>query len=92
MAGGSTSAPAACSWQRRPKRPATAGSRGRVAVVKGQDSGRFTDFYHAVLTSNWLVFMVQLGVLFVGLVALAWPCWRYRRYKSTHPDGWTRYV
>jgi len=26
------------------------------------------------------------------LVALAWPCWRYRRYKSTHPDGWTRYV
>ncbi len=29
--------------------------RGRVAIVKGQDSGRFTDFYHLVLTSSWLV-------------------------------------
>ncbi len=41
--------------------------RARVAIVKGQDSGRFTDFYHAVLTGNWLVFILQLGVLFVSV-------------------------
>ena len=41
--------------------------RARAAIVKGQDSGRFTDFYHAVLTGNWLVFILQLGVLFVAV-------------------------
>jgi inward rectifier potassium channel len=41
--------------------------RSRVAIVKGQDSGRFTDFYHAVLTSNWPVFIFQLGLLFVAV-------------------------
>ena len=38
--------------------------RSRVAIVKGQDSGRFTDFYHGVLTSGWPVFILQLGLLF----------------------------
>lgn len=28
----------------------------------------------------------------LALAALAWPCWLYRRYKTAHPDGWTRYV
>ena len=28
----------------------------------------------------------------VALALLSWPCWRYRRYKAAHPDGWTRYV
>lgn len=32
-----------------------------------------------------------LGALAVLLV-LAWPTWRYRKYKAAHPDGWTRYV
>jgi inward rectifier potassium channel len=41
--------------------------RSRAAIVKGQDSGRFTDFYHAVLTSSWPVFIVQLGLLFVAV-------------------------
>jgi len=41
--------------------------RSRVAIVKGQDSGRFTDFYHLVLTSGWSLFMVELAALFVVL-------------------------
>ncbi|MBK7395260.1 MAG: hypothetical protein IPJ34_02885 [Myxococcales bacterium] len=27
-----------------------------------------------------------------AIALLSWPCWRYRRYKAAHPDGWTRYV
>lgn len=41
--------------------------RGRVAIVKGQDSGRFTDFYHGVLTASWPVFMLQLLSLFLSV-------------------------
>jgi len=37
----------------------------RIALVKGQDYGRFTDFYHGVLTASWPMFFVQLGGLFV---------------------------
>jgi uncharacterized membrane protein len=32
-----------------------------------------------------------LGAALV-VVALAGPCWLYRRYKAAHPDGWTRYI
>jgi inward rectifier potassium channel len=39
--------------------------RQRVAVVKGQDAGRFTDFYHGVLTASWPVFILQLAALFI---------------------------
>lgn len=28
----------------------------------------------------------------IVVLALAGPCWLYRRYKSAHPDGWTRYL
>ena len=41
--------------------------RSRVAIVKGQDAGRFTDFYHAVLTSGWALFILELAILFVTL-------------------------
>jgi inward rectifier potassium channel len=41
--------------------------RSRVAIVKGQDSGRFTDFYHAVLTSGWSLFILELALLFAVL-------------------------
>ena len=37
------------------------------AIVKGQDAGRFTDFYHGVLTANWAMFLLQLAVLFVAV-------------------------
>ena len=39
--------------------------RQRVAVVKGQDSGRFFDFYHGVLTASWPGFILQLAALFI---------------------------
>jgi hypothetical protein len=41
--------------------------RSRVAIVKGQDAGRFTDFYHLVLTSGWAVFLLELAILFATL-------------------------
>jgi inward rectifier potassium channel len=41
--------------------------RRRVAIVKGQDVGRFTDFYHAILTGSWPVFILQLGAFFVAI-------------------------
>src|ERR1700760_265805 len=36
----------------------------RLAVIKGQDKGRFFDFYHDVLTTTWPVFFLQLAALF----------------------------
>ena len=39
----------------------------RVAVIKGQDNGRFTDFYHGVLTASWPMFFVQLGGFFLSV-------------------------
>ena len=37
----------------------------RVAIVKGQDAGRFMDFYHDVLTASWPGFVVRLAALFL---------------------------
>ncbi len=37
----------------------------RVALVKGQDSGRFMDFYHDILTNSWPVFFLKLALAFV---------------------------
>ena len=31
----------------------------RLAIVKGQDYGRFTDFYHGVLTASWPLFFLE---------------------------------
>jgi len=39
----------------------------RVAVVRGQDGSRWTDFYHLILTATWLEFFGGLFVFFVGL-------------------------
>jgi inward rectifier potassium channel len=36
----------------------------RVAVVKGQDSGRFMDLYHNILTVSWPWFFFQLAAAF----------------------------
>ena len=44
-----------------------AGRRRRVAVIKGQDLGRWTDFYHAILTMPWPGFLLALAVFFVAL-------------------------
>lgn len=37
----------------------------RIAVVKGQDSGRFLDFYHNILTVSWPWFFFQLAAAFI---------------------------
>jgi inward rectifier potassium channel len=37
----------------------------RIALVKGQDSGRFMDFYHNILTVSWPWLFFQLAAAFV---------------------------
>lgn len=37
----------------------------RLAVVKGQDGSRWTDFYHVVLTAPWWLFFAGLVTFFV---------------------------
>ena len=39
----------------------------RMAEMKGQDNGRFMDFYHNVLTVSWPVFVLQLAGLFLTI-------------------------
>jgi inward rectifier potassium channel len=39
----------------------------RAAIVKGQDKGRFMDFYHDILTASWPLFFVQLAMMFVAV-------------------------
>ncbi|MDB5734114.1 MAG: channel inward rectifier conserved region 2 domain protein [Alphaproteobacteria bacterium] len=45
----------------------------RAALVKGQDSGRFMDFYHNILTASWPWFFAQLAAAFV-VVNLCFAC------------------
>ncbi len=42
----------------------------RVAIVKGQDVSRYTDFYHTVLNTPWSLFFVYLGVFFIVVNAI----------------------
>jgi uncharacterized membrane protein len=56
-----------------------------VHVLAGFQALAHLDVKSDGLLKTWLAAAVTLGVL-------AWPCWRYRRYKQAHPDGWTRYV
>jgi len=47
-------------------RPGALPQHGRIAIVKGQDISRYTDFYHAVLRAPWWLFFLGLGAVFVG--------------------------
>jgi inward rectifier potassium channel len=49
----------------RPLSLAKAPLNKKHAIIKGQDSGRFTDFYHGVLTASWPAFVLQLAALFL---------------------------
>jgi inward rectifier potassium channel len=40
--------------------------RGRIAIVKGQDVSRYTDFYHAVLRAPWWAFFFGLAAVFAA--------------------------
>lgn len=42
----------------------------RMAVIKGQDYSRWTDFYHAVLTAPWWLFFAGLAAMFVTINAI----------------------
>ncbi|HEY1630576.1 MAG TPA: ion channel [Rhizomicrobium sp.] len=44
--------------------------RGRLAIVKGQDASRWTDFYHAVLIMPWAAFFAALSGSFVLVNAI----------------------
>lgn len=37
----------------------------RAAIIKGQDAGRFLDFYHGILTTTWPGFVARLAALFL---------------------------
>jgi inward rectifier potassium channel len=39
--------------------------RGSRPIIKGQDHGRFVDFYHGILTASWPGFVARLLVLFL---------------------------
>ncbi len=41
--------------------------RRALAIVKGQDNSRWTDFYHATLTASWPEFFLGLGAVFLAL-------------------------
>ncbi|MGA7676400.1 MAG: ion channel [Rhizomicrobium sp.] len=52
-----------------PESPGPADSvrgRRRPAIIKGQDSGRWTDFYHPVLTASWPMFFLWLAAFFIA--------------------------
>jgi inward rectifier potassium channel len=50
---------------RPPRRSLGKTPRGeRMAVMIGQDSGRFRDFYHGMLTASWPMFFLQLAGMF----------------------------
>lgn len=44
------------------------------------------------LDTHTLGLLKTWGGAAAALVLLAYPCWLYRRYKSSHFEGWTRYV
>ncbi|HEY5238885.1 MAG TPA: ion channel [Rhizomicrobium sp.] len=59
----------------------TPGQKRRMAVVKGQDSSRWTDFYHNVLTAPWWVFFVGLALMFITINAI------FALAYMSQPDG-----
>ncbi len=42
-------------------------SRRRMTIIRGQDASRWTDFYHAMLTVPWLVFLLGIAGFFISL-------------------------
>ena len=42
----------------------------RLAIVKGQDSSRWTDIYHVVLTARWSAFFLGLAAVFIAINAI----------------------
>ena len=51
----------------RPTRLITRGKRVPRAIVKGQDSSRWLDIYHIVLTAPWWAFFVAVAAIFAAV-------------------------
>ncbi|HEX4293810.1 MAG TPA: ion channel [Rhizomicrobium sp.] len=51
-------------------RPGALSNRGRLAIVKGQDRGQYTDVYHAVLRAPWWAFFLGLAGVFLAVNAI----------------------
>jgi inward rectifier potassium channel len=51
-------------------RPGLLRDRERLAIVKGQDTGRYTDIYHTILRAPWWLFFIGLAAVFVGVNAI----------------------
>jgi len=70
-------------------------TRGRIAVVRGQDGTRFTDFYHQSLMASWPVFLLGLLGIFVAINLI------FAAFYMTDPNGlsnaapgdfWARFI
>ena len=67
----------------------------RVAVIKGQDGSRYTDFYHQSLTLPWSVFFLGLLALFIvlNLIFAALYMADPKGFANVPPgDFWSRFV
>lgn len=69
--------------------------RGRLAVIRGQDGSRFTDFYHQSLMAPWWLFFLGLLALFIliNLVFASLYMTDPNGLANAHPgDFWERFV
>ncbi|MBS0278601.1 MAG: ATP-sensitive inward rectifier potassium channel 10 [Proteobacteria bacterium] len=69
--------------------------RGRLAVVRGQDGTRFTDFYHQSLMASWPVFILGLLLIFVAINAIFAALYMTdpRGLSNAAPgDFWARFI
>jgi len=51
----------------RPHEPRPRRDKRRAAIIVGQDSSRWRDFYHATLTASWFEFFLGLGLVFFAI-------------------------
>ena len=69
--------------------------RGRLAVIRGQDGSRFTDFYHQSLMAPWSLFFLGLLALFIAINLVFAGLYMTDPYgfANAHPgDFWERFV
>jgi uncharacterized membrane protein len=56
-----------------------------VHLMAGAQAILDLDVHAEGLAKTWIGAALAIAIL-------AGPCWFYRRYKSAHPDSWTRYI
>ena len=68
---------------------------GRVAIIRGRDSSRYTDIYHQTLTASWPVFLIGLLALFLvlNLIFAGFYMLDAHGFANAHDgDFWERFV